>query len=252
MSVFLQFDSSARTNPYINIDGLWYPNDNYENPSGQPIDDSFIPYQQNKDLVQSTTNYKVFYKELNDTNNTRTIGFLAHCKERPVNLTFSVESCTVTLPANALVPRLDDAGNLTYVSVLDEPYIYVRMMPIENSEGNLIYSNNPPADEATFILWLDRIQVSNTANLPFNRPPNTFEITDFNQARWLLYKTCMITVMRLNLATQEWQIRIYDRFGNDILAPEADAGGAGYDTPPAVNPDLQTMLLVGIKPNYAL
>ncbi|KKL91311.1 hypothetical protein LCGC14_1895990, partial [marine sediment metagenome] len=101
MSVYLQFDSSARSNPYIKRDlgagVVFVPNDNYPN---NPAPASPEAYQLNKNLVQTPTNYRVFYRELNDANNVRTIGFLAHCKERPTNLNFSVESCVVVVPSN--------------------------------------------------------------------------------------------------------------------------------------------------------
>ncbi len=262
MSVYLQFDSSARSNAYVQrkISGVdvWVPNDNYSNVHVSP--QGFQqPYQSNPKQVQSPTNYRVFYRELNDANNTRTIGFLAHCKERSENLTFSVESCVVTIPTNALVPRENaTSGQVEYVSVIDEPYLYIRMMPIRHAEGNLIYSNNPPASEATFIVWCDKIQggTDGTPAIldPIPRPNPNLSLNDVNTTRWVIYKTCMITVMRLELESEEWQIRIYDRFGNDVVLGEEDNGGDGFNQtdPPQVDPNLQTSLLVGIKPNYPL
>lgn len=254
MSVYLHFDSISRSSPYIlrNIGGssVWVPNDDYDNPTGKP-------YQQNRDLVQSPSNYKVAYRELNDHNNIRTIGFLAHCKERPTNLTYSVESCMVTIPSVALVARRDEDGNIVdYTSVLNEPYIYVTMLPEKDAEGQLIYSNNPAANRATFIVWLDKVQLGTTDNSPpltdLPRPNPPFASGDLLTTRWITYKSCMITVMRLSLDDGLWHIRLSDRFGNDILLAEADNGGAGYPTPPPVDPNLQTSLLVGIKPNYPL
>jgi hypothetical protein len=257
MAVYLQFDSSARTDAYIQYDLggslVWMPNDNYINVINPP-------YQQNNDLVQSPSQYRVFYKQLNETNNTRTIGFLEHCKDRPTNLTFSVESCVLIVPTSGLFPRLTAGPNPTlyYTSVLDEPYLYVRMMPINHAEGNLIYSNNPPADEATFIMWIDRLITGtnyDTSITQITRPNNPTNLSDIIVPRWITYKTCMATVMRLNLAAEEWQIRIYDRYGNSLILAESDNGGAGFPVtspPPMVDPNLQTMLLVGIKPNYPL
>ena len=257
MSVYLQFDSTARTEPFIQTDlgagTVWVPNDNYPNAAVPP----FNVYQKNKNLIQTSTNYRVFYKDLNDANNVRTIGFLAHCKERPTNLNFSVESCVLIMPANGLVPRVDEDGTTTYVSILDEPYLYVRMMPINHAEGNLIYSNNPPAEAATFIVWCDKIQLGTDNSPAISDPvprPNPPLITDLHTARWVTYKSCMISIMRLDLQAEEWQIRIYDRFGNDVVLGESDNGGIGFSSTesPAVDPDLQTMVLVGIKPNYPL
>lgn len=250
MSVYLQFDSSARTNPFIQKNlgaGLvWVPNDNYSN-------STLLPYQPSNNLVQTPTKYRVFYRELNDTNNTRTIGFLSHCRERLTNLTYSVESCVLTMPANGLVPRTDEAGNITYISILDEPYLYVRMMPSNHAEGDLIYSNNHSADEATFVVWMDRVQPGTDGAMvipdPIPRPTPLLPTSELTRARWIIYKSCMHTVMRLDLA-EEWYIRIYDRFGNDVVLAESNNDGDGFTTQPAIDPDLQTMLLVGIKPNY--
>lgn len=259
MSVYLQFDSLARSNAFIQKDlgaGLvWVPNDNYANAPAVP----FNRYQTNNNLVQAPSRYRVFYREIYDANNVRTIGFLAHCKERPENLTFSVEACTLTMPSNGLVARVDEDGNVSYTSIINEPYLYVRMLPINNSEGDLIASNNPAANGATFILWCDKIQAG-TENPsppivdPVTRPNPLVQITDLQTARWVIYKSCMITTMRLDLQADEWQIRIYDRFGNDVILAESDNGGVGFtgDTPPTVDPDIQTMLVVGIRPNYPL
>ena len=206
---------------------------------------------------------------MNSANNIRTIGFLAHCKERQQNLTFSVESCTVIIPANAVVPRTDDSGNTTYVSLINEPYIYVRMMPIGHAEGDLVYSNNPEADAATFVMWCDKIHLGTNDQSPpqnFIDRPNEQVSSGIvlNAPRWISYKSCMITVMRLNLQADEWQVRLYDRYGNDIILAEDNNAGLGFPaTPdpnnpgnylgePSVDPDLQTMLLVGIKPNYPI
>jgi hypothetical protein len=254
MSVYLQFDSSARTDPFIETNlgnsMVWVPNDNY--PNAVP----FNVYQANRDLIQTPTNYRVFYRELNDANNIRTIGFLAHCKEQYTNLNFSVESCVLVMPANGLLPRINEDGDTTYVSILDEPYLYVRMMPINHAEGNLIYSNNPSADDATFIMWCDKVQPGTDGSPPIvnsiQRPNPLLPVTELNTARWIIYKSCMITVMRLDLEAQEWQIRIYDRFGNDVILGEADNNGSGFPEQPAIDPDLQTTILVGIKPNYPL
>jgi hypothetical protein len=256
MSVYLQFDSTDRSDPYIQRDlgaGLvWVPNDRYPNTAAPP----FNFYQTSSNLVQSPARYRVFYRELNEANNVRTIGFLAHCKERATNLTYSVEGCTLIVPSTALVAR-DNDGTTEYISVLNEPYLFVRMMPINHAEGNLIYSNNRAADEATFMVWCDKLQSgTNIAGIPNPpaRPPEELPLANVDATRWVTYKTCMITIMRLDLQAEEWQIRIYDRFGNDIVVPESDNSGAGFTgaEPPAVDPELQTTLLVGIKPNYPL
>ena len=251
MAVYLQFDSLARSDPFIKVgvpgdppSSVWIPNDNYTDP----------PNQTNRNLIQTPSNYRVFYRDMQNANNLRTIGFLAHCKERPENLTFSVESCVVTVPASALITL----GDGLYTSILNEPYLYIRLMPITNSEGNLIYGNNhPPVEGATFIVWRDSTQVG-TVDPPLPPPPPPplvrpnpqLPVTDLTIARWVTYKTCMITTMRLDLQAEEWQVRIYDRYGNDVILAEAAAGIDGDLPPPLPDRNLQTMVLVGIRPNY--
>ena len=161
------------------------------------------------------------------------------------------------MPSNGLVPRVDNAGTISYVNILDEPYLYVRMMPINHAEGNLIYSNNPAADGATFIVWCDKLQSGTDGSPPITdivRPNPLLPLSEINTTRWVIYKSCMITTMRLDLEAEEWQIRIYDRFGNDIILAENDNGGAGFAqaAAPPIDPNVQTMILVGIKPNYPL
>lgn len=69
MSVYLQFDSSARSDAYIQTDlgagQVWVPNDNYPNSPVPP----FNLYQHNRNLIQTPSRYRVFYRELNDANN---------------------------------------------------------------------------------------------------------------------------------------------------------------------------------------
>lgn len=252
MSVYLQFDSGARSNAYIQQGGVWVPNDNYSNGSNPP-------YQFDKNLIQSPSNYRVFYKELNSHNNTRTFNFRAHCKDFADNINFSVESCVLTLPASALVARsINESGTATtgYYPVLDEPYLYVRLMSIGNAEGDLIYSNNKPANEATFIVWCDKIQIGDdltpqsTTGKTLTRPNTLLANTDLTNPRWIIYRSCMFTVMRLNLGAEEWQIRIYDRYGNDVILAESADGVSTSNPAPTPDPDLQTMVLVGIRPNY--
>lgn len=265
MSSYLQFDSLTRSDAFIKKGDTWYPNDTrYSDGQG----------------VQTPSNYKVFYGELNDYNTIRTIGFLKHCRERPDNLTYSVEFCTAILPSCTRVKRPDG----TIVNLMDEPYIYIRVLPVENSEGTLIYTNNSVGgDEATFIAYLDKIQIGTSKDNCENNPPGiptippectsgspepTFDCIEpsivpgefgygYTKYSWITFKSCMVMPMRLKLDTQAWCIRFSDRFGNDLIMLESDNGGAGYpvdpenpDQPPLVNPDVQSMVLVGIKPNY--
>jgi hypothetical protein len=130
------------------------------------------------------------------------------------------------------------------------------MMPINNAEGDLMCSNNDAANDATFMMWIDKIQPGTEQSPPITNPvprPNPlFPVDELNNVRWASYKSCMVTIMRLDLQSQEWQIRIYDRFGNDVVLGEADNGGAGFagNEPPQIDPNLQTSLIVGIRPNY--
>lgn len=294
MSVWLQLDSSSRSNPYIYRNDNWFPNDFRYNSGQSP---------------QTPVNYRVFYGELNSPNNLRTIGFLAHCKERLENLTFSVEFCTITLPACTRVKRPADPVKGTseeIVNIMDEPYIYIRFVDNENSEGDLIYTNNDAGEESTFIAYFDKLQLGtkkdNCASEPpgipdqpvcdppvtgnwdcppplvVGSPPDSYGYTQYN---WVVYKSCMIMPMRLNLQSQEFEIRISDRFGNDLILLEDDNSGAGYPpntvldpipvappptpenpnpvappyrpkTQPKPDPDRQTMILLGIKPNYPI
>lgn len=260
MSVYLQFDSKSRSDAYIEKDlgmgNVWVPNDNIPNTATPP----FNLYQYNHKSIQTPTNYRVFYSELNNTNNKRTICFPAHCKEKWDNLTYQVDLCAVTLPANALIKKevKNDIGEITnteYIDILDEPYLYVKMTPINFKSNDLITGNNTPAiDSATFVIWQDKTQFG-TQNTPLTNPlprPNPVNETDLSFRRWIIYKSCMKTTMRLNLDANEWHIRIYDRYNNDVVIGEPDNMGSGYDYIPDVDRSLQTSIVVGITPNYCI
>jgi len=263
MAVYLHFDSLYRSDPYIQKKigavAKWYPNDNYSNVNVAPITGYEVPYQSDSKAVQTATNYRVYYGQLTDINNKRTLAFLEHCKVRPTNLTYSVEECLAVLPTSSVVPRVDAGGGVLYTSIVDEPYIFVRILPIDNAEGNLIYSNNPAARGATFIVWQDKKTLGIDESSPsstLSRPGFAIEVADLTLKRWIIYKTCMITTMRLNIMADEWHIRLFDRFGNDIISAESDTPpfgviGDGFDNPPAVDPYAQSTVLVGIKPNYS-
>lgn len=300
MSVWLQFDSGARSNPYIFInttvtppnpcsDGNWFPNDSRYNPATQD--------------TQTPTNYKVLYEQLNTHNNKRTLNYLAHCRERPENITYNVQFCVLTLPACTRVRIKADPVKGTpqrIVNVMDEPYLYVKVSDNNNSEGDLICTNNGNpngGDQATFVVYNDRLQIGTDQDNAAGAPPgiptptpcdidsaNTYSCAvpqiipttgeyGYTTYRWAIYKSCMATVMRLDLSAQEWRIRIYDRYGNDLIVYEDDNACAGYPRnfaidpcvpvpnsspisykPPVVQPlptpQVQTMLLLGIKPNF--
>lgn len=273
MSVWLQFDSLTRSCPYIlekTMSGnTWYPNDSRYNHGQQS---------------QTPTNYRVFYGQLNDSNNLRTLGFLNHCRERPENLTYSVEFCNVILPACARVLRPADPVKgigANVVNIMDEPYIYLRIVDIEHAEGTFIYTNNiKGGDEANFIAYFDKFMIGTNQDNLNGQPPGIPEISmganvtydceaptivptgteyGYTKYRWVNFKSCMIMPMRLNLGSQEWIIQITDRFGNDIVIYEDDNSGAGYPESltnpklsPNPDPNIQTQILLGIKPNYPI
>ena len=255
MSVYLQFDSLARSDAFIKrSDDLWYPNDPRYNPQ--------------KDLIQAPADYKVYYRELNDTNNLRTLNRLQHCRERPENLTFSVEFCHLTLPACTRVQRPDG----TVVNIADEPYVYIRVLPEENSEGTLIYKNKSGTgdgggDESNFIAWLYKLQVGTDQDNATDRPPGipgtmapgnptwdcpaplinqTMDDYGYTTYRWCIYRSCMVMPMRLDLDST-WHIKFMDRYGGDLILYEDAIGAAEKPTP---NPSVQTSILLGITPNY--
>lgn len=253
MATYLQFDSSWRSDAYIQVPGsnppVWVPNDDYTNAALPP----YNIYQNNKGLIQTPTNYRVFYNEIDNANNIRTLRFLKHCKEKPEFLNFAVELCSLTLPSNAVVPRLDDNGDRIYISILDEPYLFLRVMPINHAEGSSIASNNPNANEATFMITVGRIQLGGTQSPVVLDPiPRPAPAANLSTPLWLHYTSCMLQTMRLDIEVEEWQIRIYDRYGNDVIVAEPDNGGAGYtgDVSPAPDSGLQTMVMLGFKPNY--
>jgi hypothetical protein len=303
MAVWLQFDSGSRSDAYIFkstvvnppnpcTDGNWFPND----------------FRYSTQDTQTPVNYKVQYKELNNHINKQTLSFLAHCREKPENITYNVAFCALTLPACARVRIPADPVRQTpetIVSILDEPFLYVTIADNDNKEGDLITTNNKyGADQATFVVYNDRLQIGTDQNNAAGKPPglptscsdisaNTYtcavpniiptdEIYGYTKYRWAIYKTCMTTAMRLNLGAQQWNIRIYDRFGNDVIVLEDDNDCLGYPrnfavdpcvpnppppchhppcpavpvtykqpaVPPKPDPRIQTMILVGIKPNF--
>jgi hypothetical protein len=203
--------------------------------------------------VQMATNYKVYFEDLNCPNNKRTIGFRAHCKDTPENLTYSVEFCTVILPSITLRqnPIYDNNNNIIafdYSSILNEPYIYVRLRSIDHALDDVITTNNPPAEEATFVVWHDKYNLgSDTVINPDDDPIIFPSLTA--EPRWIVFKSCMMTTMRLNLRAESLEVRIFDRFGRDLILLE-DATIITPANPPPVNPYKQTMMVVGIRPNY--
>lgn len=203
--------------------------------------------------IQMPTNYRVYFDDLNCPSNKRTIGFRAHCKDTPENLTYSVEFCTVILPSITLVqePIYNDENSIIsfdYTSILNEPYIYVRLRSIDHAYGDLITTNNPPAEEATFVAWRDKYDLgSNTEINPDDDPIIFPSLTA--EPRWVIYKSCMVTTMRLNLRASSWEVRIYDRYGRDLVLLES-APVTITQNPPPVDRFKQTMITVGIRPNY--
>jgi hypothetical protein len=274
MSVWLQVDSSARKDAYILNGNCWFPND--------------FRYNQGQNQ-QIASEYRIFYGDLNSPNNRATIGFPAHCRERRENLTYDAEICLVNLPACTRVRRPADPVKgipESVVSIMDEPYVYVTISDIEHSEGNEIYTNNDGGEKATFVAYFDRFQIGTNQDnaaaeppgIPTQQPPvdgNTWDCPapcivanteiegsfNFPKYRWVVYKSCMDVPIRIDLQASEIKVRVKDRFGNPLILLEDDNMGAGYPallidgeidpcTPPLPDPNLQTMIVMGLKPNY--
>ena len=247
MSIWLQLDSGSRSNAYFFksnnttfqgqtgcSDGVWFPTD-----------------LRHGNTLQTPVNYKIEYKELNTHNNIKTLNFLAHCKERPENLTFNVEFCSLTVPACARVKRPADPVKgipEKVVNIMDEPYLYIEINDNENQEGDLICTNNKKGTKATFVVYNDKLQVG-TAQDGISPPGlptdcsddgNTYccvvpniksdeeSVYSYTKFRWAIYKSCMTTTMRLDLGAQQWNVRIFDRFGNDIVILEDDNDCNGF------------------------
>ena len=254
------------TDPLVFEEGcIWEPND-YRR---QGLD--LIQLQgQMPDEVQTPTKYRLYYRELNECINKKTIGFLKHCKERPENLNYSVEFCTVILPSNTSVQipeyEYDEVTNeyniinINYRSILNEPYIYVRIMPINHAEGNLFSTNNEPANEATFVVWHDKYVLGSTTDIDPSLPIPELDVSGTGQQtvpaldarpRWIVFKSCMITTMRLDLCAESWDIRFYDRYGRDLILLEEAIPDPSIQPPP-LDRYKQTSFVLGIRPNYPI
>lgn len=271
MSVWLQLDSGSRKDAYIilgncndDLSAKWFPNDER--------------YNQNQNS-QTPSCYKVYYGELNSPNNRVTIDFAAHCKERRENLTFDAELCVVTLPACTRVTRPADPVKglpAQTVNIMDEPYIYVTVADNDNSEGDEFYTNNDGGEKSTFVAYFDKLQIGSNQDNNTGEPPGVppydcpapsiianVELGDYSfpKYRWAIYKTCMVTPIRINLEAQELIVKLKDRWGKPLVLYEDDNSGAGYNvlpnqkckdrTAPLPDPNIQTMILMGIKPNYS-
>mgnify|MGYP006932090337 FL=1 len=244
----------------------WVGNDYRINNTNLIITDGVLP-----DYVQMATKYRIYYRDLNECNNKATIGFLKHCKERPTNLNYSVEFCNVILPTNTAVQipeyTYDTSSNeyilssFNYRSILNEPYLYVRVMPINHAEGNLFSTNNPPGNEATFVVWHDKYVVGSIADIDPSLPMPLLDVSGTGEqsfpelngrARCIVFKSCMITTMRLDLCAESWEIRIYDRFGRDLILLEENKLNQPSKNPPPLDRYKQTSIVLGIRPNYPI
>jgi len=138
--------------------------------------------------------------------------------------------------------------------------------------------------QSSFIAWCDKTVCAPTINRSTNSPiaprigrrddnilerqgnipttnGGTLEPTidkSPNTVKWVIYKSCMtVNVPGLDIYNTEWEINIFDRFGNMIVIPN-DTGDYGLspsggwvidpDNPPTLNPDLQTTIVLGISP----
>lgn len=212
------------------------------------------------ETVQMPTRYRVFYRELNSCWDRPTIHYREHCKKFPENITYSLEFCTAILPSNTAVqvPEYDAENNIigfTLRSILNEPYIYVRVRSSDYDTSDLFITNNKKAKEATFIVWHDKYNLGSTDTIIPNDPIDGGDTTDFpeldGRPRWIVFKSCMNTSMRLNMCSDMWEVRYFDRFGRDLILLE--------ETPTALNPTVnpppvdrykQTSFVLGVRPNY--
>lgn len=209
------------------------------------------------DLVQMPTRFRVFYRELNNCWDRPTIHFREHCKKFPENITYTLEFCTAILPSNTAVqvPEYDDENNITGFtlrSILNEPYIYVRVRSSDYETGDLFITNNKNAKEATFIVWHDKYNIGSTATIDIDNPIDGGTDTDFppldGRPRWIVFKSCMNTVMRLNMCSDMWEVRYYDRFGRDLILVEQEQQAS--INPPPIDRYKQTSFVLGVRPNY--
>lgn len=240
---------------------VWVPNDyrplldNLNQDLWEAYPDGVLP-----DDIQIPTKYRVYYKNLNNCWSRPTIDYRKHCKDMPDNLNYSVEFCTAILPSTTAVqiPEYDANNNITginYRSILNEPYIYVHLRSYEHHKDSLFLTNNPPAYEATFVVWHDKYVIGSTTDIdpglpidPTNQAPQEFPELN-GRPRWIVFKSCMNTTMRLRIC-DDWQVRYYDRFGRDLILLEDNSNTNLTNIKPPVDRYKQTSFVVGVRPNY--
>lgn len=213
---------------------------------------SFVALAWSVNSDSSPTDYRVEYRDLNTFYDTVTKEFREHCKKTPDVLSFWVDACVVSIPGGAYVNRPNPDGTTSAVYLTEEPYVYVDVHTSDHSEGNRFITNNAPGRKATFIVYTDKFVVG-TNDVPPAVPAYTPPTLN-SGLKWLHFKSCMRTNMRLpHVKTTEWFVRIYDRYGNDIVITEDPAAIPLIVTPdpPRVDPMRQTMVLLGLSPEYA-
>jgi hypothetical protein len=265
MAAYLHLDSSFRQDAFFrsSVSSEYLANDPRNNSDLQQI--------------QTPTNYKVYWRDLLNSNILRTICPIQQCVPRPTNLTFTLEIVTADIPANALIRRQDpNDGSTVFISVLDEPYIYVQLQSVNQSEGNVLSTNNIFGKDATFVLAIDKRDVGLTSSnsaMAYPYATSVYSSSDaitavgteatpvpvanLTELRYIQYKSCMKIPVRITLQ-EELRVRFFDRYGNDVVLVETTNGPtAGTITTKVplleqlsvINPSLQTSLLVAITPN---
>lgn len=198
--------------------------------------------------ASTPTDYKVSYTNFNTVVNTITKDWREHCKQVNGILSFYAEFCVVTVPGCAYINRTNADGTVSRVFLTEEPYIYLDVYPTDHAEGNRFATNNDNGYKATFIAYTDKFAVG-TSDVPPVSPAYAFPALN-SGLKWLHFKSCMRTNMRMDLKSTQWHVRMYSRFGDDIVLEEDPAlmpVVVTADMPP-VDPNKQTSLLIGMSP----
>lgn len=198
--------------------------------------------------ASTPSNYKVAYTNFNTVINTVTKDWREHCKNTNGVLSFYAEFCVVTVPGGAYINRPNADGTFSRVYLTEEPYVYLDVYPTDHSEGNRFATNNEGGYKASFIAYTDKFALGTTDVPPVSPAYTTPSLN--SGLKWLHFKSCMRTNMRLDLKSTEWIVRVYDRFGHDIILEEDPALMPAVVTAnmPPVDPTKQVSVLIGLTP----
>ena len=172
---------------------------------------------------------------------------------------FDMEFCTAILPTSTSVmePVYDINYNVistNYRSIVNEPYIYINIKSVNESTPTSLYSNNPAANDATFVLWQDKyIQGSEDQILPnsyIGESASDF-ITINGKQRWVVFKSCMNITLHFDLDSNAWNVRYFDRNGRDLILTESsELVEFPSENEPPPEKYKQTTFVLGMRPNY--